>query len=68
MTVGMRAWRVNLVSTDGSIISWPKCLLRFSLGSFSLAALGLGFAWALFDQKKRTWHDIAAHTLLVSSR
>lgn len=68
MTVGMRAWRVRLISTDSEKISWPKCLLRFSLGGLSLAIFGLGFAWALFDQKSRTWHDIAAQTLLVSAR
>ncbi len=68
MTVGMRAWRVRLISADSGIISWPKCLLRFLLGGFSLAAFGLGFVWALVDQKNRTWQDIAAHTLLISTR
>ncbi len=68
MTVGMRAWRVRLINTDGGLVSWPKCLLRFLLGGLSLAAFGLGFVWALFDQKNRTWHDIAAQTLLVNTR
>jgi len=67
MTVGMRAWRVELVKTDGGKISWPACLLRFLLGSLSLAAFGLGFVWALFDQKNRGWHDIATHTVLLRS-
>ena len=65
MTVGMRAWRVNLISTDGNTISWPKCLLRFLLAIFSLAVMGLGLIWSLFDQQKRCWHDIGARTLLV---
>lgn len=68
MTVGMRAWRVNLISSDGGSISWPRCLLRFLLGSFSLAAFGLGFVWALFDLQKRGWHDIAAHTVMIRNR
>ena len=65
MTLGMRAWRVNLESSDGEIISWPRCLLRFIVGGVSLATFGLGFVWALFDRKNRGWHDIAGHTVLV---
>lgn len=65
MTVGMRAWRVNLVSTEGSRISWPRCLLRFLVGIVSLAAFGLGFIWALIDRQNRGWHDIAGHTVLI---
>jgi uncharacterized RDD family membrane protein YckC len=67
MTVGMRAWRVVLINTDGGKISWPRCLLRFLLSFLSLAALGLGFVWAIFDQKNQAWHDIAAHTVLLRS-
>jgi uncharacterized RDD family membrane protein YckC len=65
VTLGMRAWRTNLVSEDGSPLSWPQCLLRFVVGLFSLGMLGLGIAWALVDGRKRTWHDMAARTLLV---
>ena len=67
MTVGMRAWRVELVNIEGRKISWPVCLLRFLLSSLSLAAFGLGFVWALFDQQNRGWHDIASHTVLLRS-
>ena len=65
LTVGMRAWRVRLVSADGQNISWPRCLLRFLVGLISLAAFGLGILWALVDQKNRCWHDLAARTILI---
>ncbi len=65
MTVGMRAWKVRLISDDGQIISWSRCLLRFLVGVVSLAVFGLGIFWALVDPKNRTWHDLATHTLLV---
>ena len=65
MTLGMRAWRTKLVSADGRPLSWPRCLLRFAVGLVSLGALGAGLLWALFDARKRTWHDMAARTLLV---
>lgn len=65
MTLGMRAWRVRIVSNDGNRISWPRCLLRFLTALVSLAAFGLGFLWALLDKKKRCWHDLAGNTTLV---
>lgn len=65
MTLGMRAWRVRLVGADGTQISWHGCLLRFLVGLVSLCAFGLGILWALVDAKNRTWHDLAARTLLV---
>jgi uncharacterized RDD family membrane protein YckC len=65
MTLGMRAWKVRLASDDGKEISWPRCVLRFIASLVSVLVFGLGFLWALFDSKKRTWHDLAAHTLLL---
>ena len=65
MTLGMRAWRVRLVNPDGGPVPWSRCLLRFLVGMVSLAVLGLGIFWALYDRQKRGWHDIAANTLLV---
>lgn len=65
MTVGMRAWHLRLVRSDGQLISWPVCCLRFLVGSVSLAVFGLGILWALVDKKSRCWHDLAARTLLT---
>jgi uncharacterized RDD family membrane protein YckC len=65
MTLGMRAWRVRLISRDGQMISWPRCLLRFLAGVVSLSLFGVGILWALVDKKNRGWHDLIASTLLV---
>jgi len=67
MTVGMRAWKVRLVSNDGQIVSWPRCLLRFLVAVVSLSVFGLGILWALVDKKNRGWHDLAARTLMIRS-
>jgi uncharacterized RDD family membrane protein YckC len=61
-TIGMRAWRLRVTRTDGARVTWLRALLRFGVALASLAALGLGFWWALFDARKRTWHDLAART------
>ena len=67
MTVGMRAWKVRLVGSDGGNVSWPRCIIRFLTAMISWAALGLGFIWTLIDQQKRGWHDLAAGTVLVKT-
>ena len=65
MTLGMRAWRLRLISADGDVISWPRCLLRFLIGAVSVAFFGLGILWSLLDRQQRGWHDLAAGTQLI---
>jgi uncharacterized RDD family membrane protein YckC len=64
-TIGMRPWRLRIVRADGKPPGMRSALLRFAVALVSLAPAGLGFWWALFDAQKRTWHDIAAGTLMV---
>ena len=64
-TIGMRAWRLRIVDEDGRALEWRRAALRFAVACVSLLALGLGFAWCLFDRRKRGWHDLAARSLLV---
>lgn len=64
-TLGMRAWRLRVVGADGRRLSWPHAVLRFVVALISLAAFGAGFWWTLVDTKKRAWHDLATHALLV---
>lgn len=64
MTVGMRAWRIQLRREDGGPVTWKACLLRFAVSLLAAASFGLGFLWALFDPKQRAWHDIASGTRL----
>lgn len=64
-TIGMKPWRLRVVSGDGSPLSLRQALLRFVVALASLAAAGLGFWWALIEPRKRTWHDLAAGTLVV---
>jgi uncharacterized RDD family membrane protein YckC len=64
-TIGMRAWRLHVVSADASALGPWRALLRFIVALVSLAALGFGYWWVLVDREKRTWHDIAAGTVMV---
>ncbi len=67
MTVGMRAWRLQLITADKEMISWPMCFIRFGTAIVSLGLFGAGFLWSLADRKNRTWHDLAANTLLLKN-
>ena len=63
-TIGMRAWRLRIVASDGSALPWPRGVLRFFVAWMSVFALGLGFLWSLRDRQGRTWHDIAADSAM----
>jgi uncharacterized RDD family membrane protein YckC len=64
-TLGMRAWRVRVIGTDGRAPTWSMLSLRYVVAGVSLAAFGAGFLWSVFDPERRTWHDIASATILV---
>src|SRR5690606_165665 len=64
-TIGMKAWRIRLVSADGQPLRLSHSMLRVGTGFFSLVIGGLGFWWALFDKQQRSWHDMASLTKVV---
>jgi uncharacterized RDD family membrane protein YckC len=64
-TLGMRAWRMRLFSSDGAKVSLKQALIRYAIAILSVAAAGLGFLWILWDKDKRAWHDMASGTRLV---
>ena len=42
-TLGMRAWKVHIVSDDGGRPGWTSSLVRFGAAFLSALPLGLGF-------------------------
>lgn len=64
-TLGMRPWRLKVVGADGGPASVRALSIRYGVATLSLLAAGLGFLWSLVDRERRTWHDLAAGTLLV---
>lgn len=64
-TLGMRAWRLRLVSSDGSTVDLRQALTRCAAALLSWLALGLGYLWILIDPEKAAWHDRLSHTYLV---
>lgn len=64
-SIGMRAWRLQIIQPNGQYPSWPQCLLRSLLAPLSLAAAGIGYFWCLFDAEGQTLHDRLSNTRTI---
>ncbi|MDZ4128869.1 MAG: RDD family protein [Hydrogenophaga sp.] len=61
-TLGLRAWKIKVLTLDKQVISWPQAGLRFVCAVLSWMTLGCGFLWILIDKNKRSWHDHLSKT------
>ena len=64
-TIGMRPWRLRVVTPADGEPDSKALWLRFCVGSLSLAVAGLGFWWAWIDRDRLTWHDRASGTRMI---
>lgn len=64
-TLGMQAWRLKLVSSDGNALLLRQCLVRLVVAPVSLLCGGLGYWWAWIDRQGLTWHDRLSNTRVV---
>ncbi len=62
-TLGMRAWKIRIVSEFGGNPSWQISYLRLIFALLSIACFGLGYFWRLF--KPYTWHDRLSQTRVI---
>jgi len=64
-TLGMKAWRLQLITTDGAPVSYRQALARFMYACVSALPAGLGFWWQLWDPDHRSWHDRWSDTTII---
>ena len=64
-TIGMKAWRLKVQAVAGGALPWRTIAVRFAVSLLSLTALGAGLIAALFDGRRRMWHDVAADTVVL---
>ncbi len=64
-TLGMQAWRIKLVRSDGGKVGLGSALLRCLGATLSAGCLGLGYLWKLVDRNQRYWHDYLSGTRLI---
>ncbi len=65
-TLGLRAWKIKVLTLNQKPISWRQALLRFITAIISLAFLGLGFLWIFMNKNRYSWHDYLSKTALFS--
>jgi uncharacterized RDD family membrane protein YckC len=64
-TLGMRAWKLKLVRSDGETVTWLQAFFRFCYSIISWLPLGAGYLWMLVDKHKLSWHDRASKTYII---
>lgn len=62
-TLGMRVWKIRIVSGLGGNPGWGASYLRLIAAMVSLLCFGLGYFWRLF--KPYTWHDKLSQTSII---
>jgi uncharacterized RDD family membrane protein YckC len=63
-TLGMRVWKIRIVSESGGNPGWGVCYLRLIFALLSILCFGLGYWWRLF--RPYTWHDKLSQTSIVN--
>jgi uncharacterized RDD family membrane protein YckC len=68
-TLGKMALKIKVVKVDSNEKpSYGDAFLREAIGKIASAVvLGLGFLWMLWDERKQTWHDKIAKTIVVKA-
>jgi uncharacterized RDD family membrane protein YckC len=61
-TLGKMALGIRIAKPDGSRIDIGQAAAREGMAIVSALAILLGYLWAIWDDEKRTWHDMVANT------
>ncbi|MCY4188010.1 MAG: RDD family protein [Bryobacterales bacterium] len=64
-TVGGMICRIRVIRTDGCELATADGIVRGLASVVSIAFLGLGWFWSMWDEKRQSWHDRAAGTYVV---
>lgn len=68
-TPGKMALGIKIIrAKDEDPLSTGQCIGRYFGYFLSAIPIGLGYFWMLWDDKKQTWHDKLAGTLVVRTR
>ena len=67
-TLGMRAWRLQLISTDDRPPTWQQAIVRCIAAIAGGGMAGLGYLMMLFDPESRCLHDIVSRTRVMRRR
>lgn len=63
-TLGMRTWKVFLLSDNHHPITWQQAFLRFIVAIPSWFVFGIGFWEQSLGKTNQSWPDLMSHTYL----
>lgn len=66
-TVGMMILKIKIMKENGNKVTYQDAILRYFASILSAVALGIGYLWMIWNDKKQTWHDIIAKTVVVKT-
>tara|TARA_B100001057_G_scaffold438877_1_gene471672 strand:+ start:507 stop:908 length:402 start_codon:yes stop_codon:yes gene_type:complete len=64
-TLGMKTWKIKIVSEDGNKISYIEAIIRFNTAILSFIFFGLGFLMSFLRKDKKCLHDFISKTALI---
>ena len=64
-TLGKYILGLRVTDFSGKRISLQQSVKRSTVKLLSLLPFGIGFIWALLNRRHITWHDKAAHTVVI---
>ena len=64
-TLGLRAWKLRLVSDEQTDISWKQAFIRYLTACCSWLVFGLGFFWRIWQKDSKTWHDLSSNSAII---
>jgi uncharacterized RDD family membrane protein YckC len=64
-TLGMRAWRLRVVTETGKPLGWKAACLRLPLSLLAWAPAGLGVLWLYVDAERAALQDRWSRTRIV---
>ncbi|NQZ54410.1 MAG: RDD family protein [Piscirickettsiaceae bacterium] len=67
-TLGMRSWKVHLITSDNTTLNWQRAFIRFAISFISWLPAGLGIWWQYLAKNNRSLPDSLSGTRLHYSK
>ncbi|MDG0995792.1 MAG: RDD family protein [Gammaproteobacteria bacterium] len=63
-TLGLKTWRLRLVTFEGEPVNWKQAGLRFIGSCLCWLSAGIGFVWCYTNKERHAWNDLLSKTYI----